>query len=225
MPVSNTTHTTEKILRRVKKLRDHMQPEELPLLRVPAIWDDGKEQRSTACDVIVTNQRIFGYYCVTFPRERFFLEDVSLASIKMVSFRHKTFEPMFRELLISDGQRKVYIRAPRRYIEALFAALRTTIEEYVPAARPDFVEITDGEKTPGTLPGMVPIYDRQNVRTAFERSPLAITLLFGGGIVLEILGIGLWAMTQSIQTGLPLFVAGMLAVITATFVNRSRRRR
>ncbi|HLX40063.1 MAG TPA: hypothetical protein VKR42_05995, partial [Ktedonobacteraceae bacterium] len=131
---TSTTRTAEKIFRRMKKLRDHMLPEEQPLLRIPAIWDDGKDQRSTACDVIVTNQRILGYYCVTFPRERFFLEELPLASMKMVSFRHKTFEPVFRELYLSDGRRKVYIRAPRRYIEALFAALRTTIEEYIPAA-------------------------------------------------------------------------------------------
>ena len=64
------THTAEKILRSVKLLRDYMLPDEIPLLNVPAIWDSGKEQRSTPCDVIVTNQRLLGYYSVIRPRQQ-----------------------------------------------------------------------------------------------------------------------------------------------------------
>src|SRR5947207_14689314 len=188
--VNNTTRTIEKIFRRVKGLRDQMQPGEEPLLAVPAIWDSGQEQHSTPCEVIVTNQRLLGYYSVSFPRKRLFLEELSLATLTTVSLRHKTYEPLFRELLVSEGRRKVYIRAPRRYIEALFAALRSATGEYVPAAQPTF------EDNPGKDAA---VYGRQDIRTSFDRSPLAITLLFVGGIVLAILGFVLWCAIQRVQ--------------------------
>ena len=218
--VNNTTRTIEKIFRRVKGLRDQMQPGEEPLLAVPAIWDSGQEQHSTPCEVIVTNQRLLGYYSVNFPRKRLFLEELSLAALTTVSLRHKTYEPLFRELLVSEGRRKVYIRAPRRYIEALFAALRSATEQFVPAAQAMFEDKPE-ENRAGPSP--VPIYGRQDIRTSFDRSPLAITLLFVGGIVLEILGFALWGATQSAQAGIPLFVAGLVAVLTATFIKRQRR--
>ena len=63
-------------------------------------------------------------------------------------------------------------------------------------------------------------FGRQEIRTTFERSPLAITLLFIGGLILEIGGIVLWTTTQSSQTGLPLIIAGFVAVITAILVRR-----
>ena len=218
--VNNTARTIEKIFRRVKGLRDQMQPGEEPLLAVPAIWDNGQEQHSTPCEVIVTNQRLLGYYSVNFPRKRLFLEELSLAALTTVSLRHKTYEPLFRELLVSEGRRKVYIRAPRRYIEALFAALRSATEQFVPAAQAMFEDKPE-ENRAGPSP--VPIYGRQDIRTSFDRSPLAITLLFVGGIVLEILGFALWGATQSAQAGIPLFVAGLVAVLTATFIKRQRR--
>ena len=219
MPLTNnTTRTIEKIFRQVKGLRDQMQPGEEPLLAVPAIWDSGQGQRAIPCEVIVTNQRLLGYYSVSFPRKRLFLEELSLAALTTVSLRHKTYEPLFRELLVSEGRRKVYIRAPRRYIEALFAALRSATGEYVPAAQPTF------EDKPGedTAHNPAAVYGRQDIRTSFDRSPLAITLLFVGGIVLEILGFVLWGATQSVQIGIPLFVAGLVAVLTATFIKRQR---
>lgn len=219
-PVNNTARTIEKIFRRVKGLRDQMQPGEEPLLAVPAIWDSGKEQHSTPCEVIVTNQRLLGYYCVNFPRKRLFLEELPLAGLSTVSLRHKTYEPLFRELLVSEGRRKVYIRAPRRYIEALFAALRSATEQYVPGATQATFEDKPEENRTGTSPA--PVYGRQDIRTSFDRSPLAITLLFVGGIVLEILGFVLWGATQSAQAGIPLFVAGLVAVLTATFIKRQR---
>src|SRR5438270_4423473 len=218
--VNNTTRTIEKIFRRVKGLRHQTQPGEEPRLAVPPIRDSGQEQHSTPCEVIVTTQRLLGYYSVHFPRKRLFLEELSLAALTTVSLRHKTYEPLFRELLVSEGHRKIYIRAPRRYIEALFAALRSATEQYVPAAQAAFEDKPE-ENTTGLSPG--PVYGRQDIRSSFNRSPLAITLLFVGGIVLEILGFALWGATQSVQTGIPLFAAGLIAVLTATFIKRQRR--
>src|ERR1700687_3153029 len=103
------TTAAEKILKRFKGLRQQMQADELPLFTIPAIWDGGQGPHSTPCDIIVTNQRIFGYYFVSFPRERLFLDALPLASIRAVSLREKSFEPVFRELLVSSEGRKVYI--------------------------------------------------------------------------------------------------------------------
>jgi hypothetical protein len=209
--------TSEKILKRLKGLRAHLQPDEEPLFTVPAIWDSGKEQRSVACDVVLTNQRLFGYVYVTFPRERLFLDALNLPTIKAVTFRQKTFEPVFRELLVSDGQHKVYIRAPRNKLERLYEALRSAMECYGANQQPlqPNEEAKPAEET-------TPAFGRQEIRSTFERSPLAITLLFVGGLILEIGGISLWAVTQSSQTGLPLIIAGFVAVITAILVRRQR---
>src|SRR5713226_6932868 len=127
MPAQATT--TEKILKRFKVLRQHLLAGEAPLFTVPAIWDGGQASHSTACDVIVTNQRIFGYIYMTFPRERLFLDSLPLASIRAVSLREKSFEPLFRELLVRGEGRKVYIRAPRQKIESLQDALRSAIAQ------------------------------------------------------------------------------------------------
>jgi hypothetical protein len=227
MPATDKkTRTIEKIFRKVKRLRNHMQPDEEPLLAIPAIWDSGKEQRSVPCDVIVTNQRLMGYYSVNRPRPRLFLEELPLADITVVSFRHKTYEPLFRELLVSTGQQKVYIRAPRRFIEALYAALREATELYASTGQATFEDTpataTKTPDAPARTRSSATVYGRQDIRTNFERSPLAITLLFGGGLFLEIIGFGLWAATQSVQVGMPLFVAGLVAVLTAIFVKRQR---
>jgi hypothetical protein len=209
--------TAEKIIAHLKGLRNHLQPDEEPLFSVPAIWDSGQEQRSKPCDVVLTNQRLFGYVYVTFPRERLFLDALSLTSIKAVTFRQKTFEPLFRELFISDGQHKVYIRAPRQKIESLYNALRSAIEHYAPHAQPalEYEEASQPVET-------TPAFGRQEIRATFERSLLAITLLFIGGLILEIGGIFLWAVTQSSQIGLPLIIAGFVAVFTAILVRRQR---
>jgi len=211
------TETAEKILARLKGLGNQMQAGEEPLFTIPAIWDAGQGQRSMPCDVVLTNQRLFGYVYVTFPRERLFLDALSLANIKAVTLRHKTFEPVFRELLVRDGQRRVYIRAPRQKIENLYEALRSAIELYAPGTRP----VLESEELRDDAP-VTPTYGRQEIRTTFERSPLAIILLFIGGILLEIGGVVLWTVTQSLQTGLPLFIAGFAAVITAILVRRQR---
>jgi len=211
------TEIAEKILARLKGLGNQMQAGEEPLFTVPAIWDAGRGQRSMPCDVVLTNQRLLGYVYVTFPRERLFLDALSLANIKAVTLRHKTFEPVFRELLVRDGQRRVYIRAPRQKIENLYEALRSAIEQYAPGTQPvlESEELRDDAL-------VTPTYGRQEIRTTFERSPLAIVLLFIGGLLLEIGGVVLWAVTQSPQTGLPLFIAGFAAVITAILVRRHR---
>src|SRR5689334_5723980 len=132
-----TTTATEKIFKRFKGLHQHLQPHEVPLFTTPAIWDGVRNARtSTACDVIVTNQRIFGYIYTTFPRERFFLDALPLASIQAVTLREKSFEPVFRELLVSSRERKIYIRAPRQKIESLRAALRAALGEEKTGTQP-----------------------------------------------------------------------------------------
>jgi len=209
--------TTDKIIKQLKGLSNHLLPGEEALFTVPAIWDSGQEQRSVPCDVVVTNQRIFGYYFVTFPRERLFLDALNLAEIKVVTFRQKTFEPVFRELLVSDGQHKVYIRAPRKKLERLYEALQSAIERYGTNVQPE-VQNEETEPTNANTAA----FGRQEIRTTFERSPLAITLLFIGGLILEIGGVVLWTTTQSAPTGLPLIVAGFVAVITAFLVRRQR---
>jgi hypothetical protein len=207
----------DEIISKLKGLRRHLQPDEEPLFTVPAIWDSGEDQRSVPCDVVLTNKRLFGYVYVTFPRERLYLDAINLNAIKAVTFRQKTFEPVFRELLVSDGQHKVYIRAPRKKLERLYEALQSAMERYDRNKQAAL-------QSEGTKPinEASTTFGRQEIRTTFERSPLAITLLFIGGLVLEIVGIVLWATTQNAPTGLPLIVAGCVAVITALLVRRQR---
>lgn len=212
--------TAEKILARLKGLRNHMQEDEEPLFSIPAIWDAGQSQHSTPCDVVLTNRRLFGYIFVSFPRERLFLDALQLDDIKAVSLRHKTYEPIFRELLVSTGQRKVYIRAPRQKIESLYEALRTAIAQYAASSQ---VAIEDEVEHSPSQATSSPVYGRQEIRTSFERSPLAILLLFVGGLLLEILGAVVWVATQSSQTGLPPIIAGFIAVITAILLRRAKK--
>jgi len=209
--------TADKISRNLKGLREHLQLDEEPLFTVPAIWDSGQDQRSVPCDVVLTNKRLFGYVYVTHPRERLFLDALNLTAIKAVTFRQKTFEPIFRELLVSDGQHKVYIRAPRKKLERLYEALQSAMERYGLNKQTVLQsEVTKPINETNTT------FGRQDIRTTFERSPLAITLLFIGGLILEIGGIILWSTTKSAPTGFPLIVAGFVAVITAFLVRRQK---
>jgi hypothetical protein len=198
----------EKIVSQFKGLRNQLQEGEQPILTIPAIWDSGRERHGTACDVVLTNQRLFGFYFVTFPRERLFLDALPLSRLSTISVRQKSFEPLFRELLVSDGERKVYIRASRQKIETLYQALRSATS-------------TDTVPSKGQ---QAAIYTRQEIRQPFENSPLAITLLFVGGISLEILGILLWMGTRSSSVGIPLCFAGLLAVFFAFVVKRQQKR-
>ncbi|HVB71979.1 MAG TPA: hypothetical protein VNE38_00340 [Ktedonobacteraceae bacterium] len=218
------TTAAEKILQRFKGLRQQMQAGETPLFTIPAIWDAGQETHNKACDVIVTNQRVFGYIHVTFPRERLFLDALPLASIRAVSLRQKAFEPVFRELVISDNKRKVYIRARRQKIVSLNEALRAAISQHASTAHPSYdTADTSSVTSPQVQAPSTPIYGKQEIRGTFERSPLAIVLLFVGGLLLEIAGALIWAISHSAQTGLPLCVAGLVAVVTSILVLRQRR--
>jgi hypothetical protein len=217
MPTQTTT--AEKILRRFKGLRQHLQEGETPLFTMPAIWDGGQESHGTACDIIVTSQRVFGYIYTTFPRERLFLDALPLASIRAVTLREKSFEPLFRELLLSSSKRKIYIRAPRQKIESLQAALRSAMAQENTETPPG----TDLVDTPSVTSAQAPVYGKQDIRGTFERSPLAIVMLFVGGLALEILGAVLWIVSQSAQAGLPLCAAGFVAVVTSILVQRQRR--
>lgn len=218
--MATQSESAEKILARLKGLSTHMQPEERPLFSIPAIWEGGQGQRNMACDVILTNARLFGYAFVSFPRERLFLDAIPLASIKAISLRQQSFEPVFRELRVQDGERSVYIRSRRKQLEGLYEALRAAIAEFAPTAQPA-LDQSQAQET--TTAQSKPIFGRQEIRAPFERSSLAITLLFVGGLLLEILGVVLWSATQSAQTGLPLFFAGLIAVITSILVRRQGR--
>ncbi len=228
--MANKISTPQKILAQVKGLGNHLQPGEQPLLTLPAIWDGGHEKRSTACDLILTNQRLLGYYFVSFPRERLFLDALSLTKIRNVAVRQKNFEPLFRELLVSEGQRKVYIRAPRQKIETLYTELRSAIETYASGNETTFEQSAENEnveegtesKQVETTHSVAPIYGRQEIKTAFESSNIAIVMLFVGGLVLEIGGALLWA-TVGQTIGLPLCIAGFVLVIAAILQRRQHR--
>lgn len=236
--MSDTIHNTKKILASVKGLQAHLQEDEQPLLNMPAIWDGGRTTddrqppRSMPCDVILTNQRLFGYVYTTFPRERLFLDALSLADISSVTLRQKSFEPIFHELLVSDGRRKVYIRAPHKKIEVLYTAIREAIEQYATTSHTAFIDeqAEEEEEKPASpaLPASsiqhaAPMYGRQDIHRSFESSPLAMTLLFVGGLLLEIGGVIIWSATASASTGLPLCIAGFVSVMTA-IVMRIRRK-
>ena len=219
MPTQTTA--TEKIFRRFKHLHQHLQEGETPLFMIPAIWDGGLEAHGVACDVIVTNQRIFGYIYTTFPRERLFLDALPLASIRAVTLREKSFEPLFHELLVSGGRRRIYIRAPRQKIASLQAALRSAIEQVSAETRPSSDALDSAPEK--TVQKQAPVYGTQDVRVTFERSLLSIVILFVGGLLLEILGAVVWIITHSSQTGLPLCGAGLVAVVTSILLVRQRR--
>ncbi len=216
--MSDDKRTTKKILSNLRKLQNHLQPDEQPLLNIPAFWDSGQGQRSMPCDVVLTNQRLLGYAYITFPRKRLFLEELALSHITTVSLRQKTFEPLFRELFVSDGQHRVYIRTSRQQIETLYEALRSAVEQYAPGTQAVL------EVQPVDPPARIsPVYGRQDIRMPFESSPLAITMLFIGGIIMEISGVLLWSASHSAQVGLPLCAAGFIAVMTSILVRRQRR--
>ncbi len=231
MPSSSKNKIAERILGQLKGLRERMQPGEEPLLDIPGIWDRKAEAEeaggSMACDIVLTNQRLMGYAYTAFPRERVFLDALPLVEITAVSLRHKTFEPMFRELLVRSRERKVYVRTSRRHVESLYEGLRAAIEEYAPEAQP---ALEQGESQPEVTEAAEqgarrrrPVYGRQDIRTAFENSPLAITLLLVGGLALEVIGILAWVITKSAQVGGPMFFAGLLCVIFSIIVKRQQR--
>jgi len=214
----------EKILASIKGLRDHLQPDEEPIVTIPGIWESvpaaESEQRAVTCEIVVTNQRVLGYMHTKFPRERLFFAAFSLAGITTLSFRQRSFDPLFRELFISDGVRKAYIRSSREKIELLYHELQPAIATYFPHATSS-TQVADDTSTEITA-RPAPVYERKTIRTPFEQSSLGITVLFVGGLLLEILGVIAWSVTKSGQIGLPLCLAGIFAVVIATLTRRQQ---
>lgn len=234
----NKPGTAEKILNRTKGLRAQMQEGEEPQLALPGIWDNGQSKTSTACDVIVTNQRILGYYYKSFPREHLFVDALNLADLKQVTWREKSHEPIFREILVSDGQRQVYIRTPRQKCEELYATLKEGTQHTITSAPATSYEqqvreegttpSTDTEQTPlsSTVPQsqqQATIYGREEIKRPFEYSSLAVVLLLVGGIFLELIGIIAWSATNQSSVGVPLIIAGLLAFIVSIVVRKQSR--
>jgi hypothetical protein len=207
--------TAEKILGRLKGLRSQMRAGEQPFFNIPAIWENSGERESHACDLVLTNQRLFGYIYTTFPRERLFLDALELDALKAVTVRQKTFELVFSELCVSDGHTRIYIRAPRKKIERAYLALRQALAEHAP----DAYTALEGQ-SPAHVRPREPVSGRQQVRQPLERSPLGIALLLTAGLLLEAGGALLWAATGSSQTGGPLLLAGLVAVICAMLARR-----
>lgn len=216
---------SEKILRRLKGLRAHMREGEQPLFSIPAIWENATEKQSNACDLVLTNQRLFGYIYTTFPRERLFLDALELDHITQISLRHKSFEAVFRELLVKDSVKSIYIRAPRKKIEDTSTTLQRVLAEHAPTTSVVLDAETSSEQAAtATEPASIsPTFQRQKIQQPLERSPISITLLLVGGLLIEILGIIVWSATESVQTGLPLFFAGIVMVLVATFARRRLR--
>ena len=216
---------SEQILRRLKGLGAQLREGEEPLFSVPAIWENASTRESAACDLVLTNQRLLGFIYTTFPRERLFLDALELPQITQVVLRHKSFEAMFRELLVSAGTQKIYIRATRPKIEATYTALQNALAEHAPVTQTTLAGDTADEPAPDREQPAptTPTYSRQQVKQPLNRSPLGVTLLLVGGLLLEILGVVAWGVTGSAQTGMPLFLAGIVAVIMATLVRRQMR--
>jgi hypothetical protein len=224
--VPATRTNAEKILARLKGLAEHLQPDEEPLAAFPVIWDNGSA--STLCDVVITNQRIIGFYFRSFPREKLFIDSLSLSHIKSITFRQESYEPVFRELLISEDHRQVYIRAPRKKIEGLYAALRAATDQYGSTGARAQEHIDEeqeavGERLTSSQSPQQTVYGRQEIQTPFETSILVILLLFVGGIVLEIVGVRLWSVTHDAQIGFPLCLAGFIAVGASIWLRRKRQ--
>lgn len=218
--MSNTSGNAQQILSRCKGLSQQLQAGEEPVFSIPAIWDSNRYSHSEACEVILTNQRILGFYFKSFPREKLFLDALNLSAITHLTLRQKSYTP-FCELMISEGTHKVAIRAPRQKSEAMYAALRTATATHHQLDEQEKSVATSEALTPvGTSP--VPVYGREDMRVAFDTSPLAIVTLFVGGIVLEIIGALLWSLTHTSQIGLPLCIAGFIAVIVAILQARQR---
>lgn len=221
------------ITARVKGLQAYLQPEELPCFSQPAIWVGGTNKPNETCEVVITNKRVIGFYYRSFPREKVFLDTVDLASINRVTFLQKSYEPIFRDIVIKAGSRTISLRTPGQKAEALFNALQeaapssqiSTTEEAI-----ETVASANNSVTPEPEPAHISstnmtntTYERQTTRNPFSASAITIILLFIGGIILEIVGAIVWAGTASAPTGLPLCIAGFIAVVAAILQTRQRR--
>jgi hypothetical protein len=220
--MSNTSENAQKILSRCKGLSQQLQAGEEPVLSIPAIWDSNEHSHSEACEVILTNRRLIGFYFKSFPREKLFLDVLNLSGITHVTQRQKTYA-LFRELLVSEGTHRVAIRAPRQKSEAMYAALRTATTTHHQLDEQETRLEAPAVLTPADA-SPAPVYGREDIRVAFDTSPLAIVVLFVGGLALEIVGAILWSLTQSSQIGLPLCIAGCIAVGIAILQARQYRK-
>ena len=247
--MANNT-SSDKILTRLKGLRAQMREGEQPLFSIPAIWENATNHQSNACDLVLTNQRLFGYIYTTFPRERLFLDALELMDITTVSIRQKSFEALFRELLVADKQKRIYIRATGKKIEETYTALRKAIADHTPPNQATLTTSTTNHEHATTLDATTdsaqilqedhkdgladqqseqppatsgPTYSQQRIRQPLERSPLGITILLVGGLILEIVGVLAWATFASAQMGVPLILAGLCAVIVAIIARRQLR--
>jgi hypothetical protein len=220
--MSNSSENAQKILSRCKGLSQQLQVGEEPVFSMPAIWDSDNYSHGEACEVILTNERLIGFYFKSFPREKLFLDALNLSAITHVTLRQKTYA-LFRELMVSEGTHKVAIRIPRQKSEALYAALRTATSAPHDSDEQEVIVEAPEVLTPAdTL--SAPVYGREDIRVAFDTSPLAIVVLFVGGIALEIVGAILWSLTQSSQIGLPLCIAGCISVGIAILQARQRNK-
>jgi len=226
MPNTSTTAAT-KIFQRLKGLQARMQPGEEPILALPAIWDGGQNNHSTACDVIVTNQRVIGYYYRGFPRERIFFDALNLADLRTVTWRKKNYEPIFREILVSDGQRDVYLRTAQQKSEFLYETLRLANDKTAMPASATRDNEVETEQTPsdaGQTQVMAQptdtVYTREQVRGTFESSSLAVTLLLVGGILIEVFSIIMLFTLHNMSISGPLFIAGFIAVAASLIARK-----
>ncbi|GCE27787.1 hypothetical protein KDA_32710 [Dictyobacter alpinus] len=229
----NTTTTAENILNRLKGLRAQMQPGEEPVLALPAIWDGGQSSHSTPCDVIITNQRLLGFYYKSFPRERIFVDALNLADLRTVTWRDKNHEPVFREIQVKDDKRSIYIRTPRQKSESLYAALQAAVgTTYKTIPTPGETEPTietTVDQPDSTSTGQLqssaeesgPVFNREEVRRPFENTSLAAVLLMVGGIILEIISLSVLFTTHNTSVSTPLFIAGFVAVAGSFMARRS----
>lgn len=210
----------KKILTRIKGLAGHLEEGETPLQNLPAIWDGAQKAHSETCEVIITNKRIIGYYYRSFPREKLFLDALNLEDITQIARQPRSYSPIFQQLEISTSQRKIYIRAPHQQIALLCQALEEATN--LPLQELKATEKAKVAKT-SLKPASSETKTTEPKRISFEESPLGITLLFAGGIILEFLGLWAWTSTNSSAVGMPICIAGFVAVAAAIFIRRQQR--
>jgi hypothetical protein len=117
----------------------------------------------------------------------------------------------------------VYIRAPRKKIEDLYAALQAAIDQYESTSAQGQEHIDEGQGRTPSRPPQQTMYGRQEIQTLFETSILVILLLFVGGVALEIFGVYLWSVTHDAQIGFPLCLAGFIAVGVSIWLRRKQQ--
>ena len=113
---------------------------------------------------------------------------------------------------------------------ALASASQETAHPGAPSAEPAATSADVARQEPATDQQQEfssssggPSYSRQRLNQPLERSPLGITILLLGGLLLEIAGILSWFALNNPQAGIPLILAGLVAVIVATIARRQLR--